>query len=87
MQSGYPLERDLITGTIRKIILFYDRTSAYLRGLRFYDATGNLIYESAWKMPFRYDRIKQNQIMLNEGEKIVGFVCSCDKNLPVLTNF
>ena len=50
MQSSYPLTRDPINGEIRKILLFYNRTNATLYGIRFFDAPGKMIYESAFKI-------------------------------------
>ena len=42
--------------------------------MRFFDATGKMIYESAYKDAFDDSELKQHEIMLQEGERIVGFV-------------
>ena len=67
------MKRKKITADIRKIILFYDRTNATLTGIRFYDADGEKIYTSAWKCGFYDDDTKRHEILLNEGERIIGF--------------
>ena len=51
IQAYYALTRQNITGTIRKIHL-YHADDAMLAGFRFYDADGELIYESACKDVF-----------------------------------
>ena len=62
-----------ITGEIRKIHLYYWPRNAVLAGMRFYDATGKMIYESADKYAFISSSVKQHEILLNEGERIIGF--------------
>ena len=47
---------------------------AQLGGIRLYDVTGNLIYESASKWPFFDSAYRKHEILLQEGEQIVGFV-------------
>ena len=42
--------------------------------MRFYDAAGTLIYESAYKYPFTASGYKQHEITLEEGEQIIGVV-------------
>ena len=42
--------------------------------MRFFDSDGKIIYESAYKTAFTYSGFKQHEILLNEGEKIIGFV-------------
>ena len=73
IQSKYPLTRRSITGEIRKIVLFYYDYDGQLTGIRFYDAAGQMLYESAWKGAFTSTYYKQHEILLNEGERIVGF--------------
>ena len=73
IQSKYPLTRRSITGEIRKIVLFYLPCDATLRGIRFFNADCKLIYESAWKGAFTSTYYKQHEILLNDGERIVGF--------------
>ena len=70
IQSNWELTRRPITGEIRKIILYFDRCET-LHGIRFFDTAGNCIYESAYKIGLNH---KQHEIILNEGERIVGFV-------------
>ena len=74
MQSYNPLPRDPITGDIRKIHLFYRPYDGSLCGLRFFGSDGKLIYESAYKNAFFYFGFNQHEILLNEGDRIVGFV-------------
>ena len=64
-----------ITGTIRKIHLFYAPDTGTLCAMRLYDTDAKIIYESAWKYAFTYSGEKQHEILLNEGERIVGFQC------------
>ena len=71
MESKHPLTRDLITGDIRKIHLYYWPGDGQLCGMRFYDGTGKMIYESAYKNAF--SGYSQHEILLNEGERIIGF--------------
>ena len=42
-------------------------------GIRFFDKDGKIIYESAYKNVFPASWIKQHEILLNDGERIVGF--------------
>ena len=50
IKSEEEMKRQSITGSIRKIHLFY--RFAQLGGIRFYDKDGKLIYESAYKFAF-----------------------------------
>ena len=47
-----------ITGVIRKIHLFYWPHDGTLFGIRLYDVTGTLIYESACKLEFTWSFVK-----------------------------
>ena len=67
--SNILMERQQVTGVIRKIHLYI--RYGELKGIRFYDATGTLIYESAFKRAFIYTK---HEIILEEGEKIIGFI-------------
>ena len=73
MKSTCSLIYKPITGTIRKIIIFYHPAHAMLEGLRFYDAAGTLIYETAYKVPFTSSVYKYHEILMKDGERIVGF--------------
>ena len=81
LESWKELTRRDITGDIRKIVLFYYPNNAVLRGLRFYDADGKLIYESSWKGAFTNPSFKQHEILLNEGERIIGYKSDILKGL------
>ena len=65
--------RQSITGDIRKIVLFYWPDYARLCAMRFYDADSKMVYESAYKDPFINSGYRLHEILLQEGEKIVGF--------------
>ena len=52
----------------------YHNEFASLQGIRFYDVDGNIIYESACHIAFCHPYFKKHEILLNEGEKIIGFV-------------
>jgi len=67
-----------ITGVIRKIHLYYYPGGGDLWGIRFFDADSALIYESAWKNAFTNSFYKKQEILLKEGERIIGFVSSGD---------
>ena len=56
-----------------KIVLFYTPSDGWLCGIRFFDAAGKMIYEGAYKGAFTNSRLKQHEILLNEGQQIVGF--------------
>ena len=44
--------------------------------IRFFDKDGKMIYESASKWPFFDSAYRKHEILLQEGEQIVGFVSS-----------
>ena len=58
------MTRQTINGVIRKIILFYYPYDGMLGGIRFYDVTGQMIYESADKWQFTRSDVKQHEILL-----------------------
>ena len=62
-----------INGKVRKIHLYYYTKSAQLDGFKFYDANGNIIYKSAWKWGLPWFKTSKHEIMLAEGERIIGF--------------
>ena len=70
------MSRQPITGDIRKIQIFYDPRyeDGRVLAMSFYDVTGKVFYESAYKEAFTRPNIKQNEILLNEGERIIGFI-------------
>ena len=63
IKSKEALTRQKINGTIRKIHL-YNHTDGMLFAMRFYDADGQMIYETAWKGAFTYPGVKQHEILL-----------------------
>ena len=72
IKSDKKLRRYSINGVIRTIHIYH--YGAVLYGLRFYDKDGKLIYESTYKDAFSYSSIGKHEILLREGEKIVGFI-------------
>ena len=78
------MKRRPITGDIRKIQLYYYPHYAELRGIRFFNADGKMIYESACKRVFIDSYVEQHEILLNEGERIIGFQFRSD--LPIWFN-
>ena len=60
-----------INGDIRKIHLYHNFDGTLL-GLRFFDADGKCIYESARMDAFTSSNYKPDEIILNEGARIVG---------------
>ena len=58
---------------ISRILVFYHSSDReYLRGLQFFDRKGILIFESEAKNPFRNKAYLSKEIVLMEGERIVG---------------
>ena len=64
-----------IKDEIRKIVLYFKPENTWLCGLQFYGANGKCIYESACKDGFKETK---HEILLNEGEKIIGVVSHND---------
>ena len=66
LKTRFALDRQPITGDIRKIHLYHNGGDL-LYAMRFFDAAGTLIYESAWKFVFTddyMDYIKMHEILL-----------------------
>ena len=65
--------RKPITGKTRKIHLYHS-PDGRLWAMSFYDAANVCLYDSAWKVGYTSSFKKRHEILLNEGEQIVGFV-------------
>ena len=73
MKSDKQLVNKKVTLDISKIHLYYRLSDAWLCGFRFFDGAGKIIYDSAAKWAYNDSVYKQHEILLNEGERIIGF--------------
>lgn len=64
-------EKSLRKMDIRKIILWYQNSDAFMLSLQFFDAEGKQLLETGWKEGSRKSHQKV-EIKLEEGERICG---------------